>query len=49
MSGIRECTREVVLIDGQYVDCNVERRMFFDDKGKMCYTEQVLSRCHDVV
>ena len=45
MSGIRECTREVVLIDGRYVDCYVERRMSFNDKGKMEYTEQVLKRC----
>ena len=47
MVGLRECTKEKVLIDGRYVDCWVERRMSFNDKGKMEYTENVLARCDD--
>ena len=43
MVGLRECTKEKVLIDGRYVDCWVERRMSFNDKGKMEYTENVLA------
>lgn len=45
MVGLRECTKEKVLIDGCYVECWIERYMSFDDRGHMSYSEVVLKRC----
>ena len=44
---MRECVKDKVLIDGQWVECFIEKRMWFDDKGHMQYTEAVLKRCDE--